>query len=197
MHDLRRLRAFYAVAETGSFSAAGLKLGYAQSVVSHHVAALEREFGLTLFNRATRPVSVTDAGARLLRHATEVLGHVTAAEDELRAVAGLERGTLHVGAFLSACNSFVPAALARFQPAHPEVEARVQVLEEQEALRGCGQAISISRSCGESGSRRSAAATDATRASTRSTSPTTPFGCAPAGAPTRPSRESAAHRPRW
>jgi DNA-binding transcriptional LysR family regulator len=135
MHDLRRLRAFHAVAATGSFSAAGLELGYAQSVVSHHVAALEREFGLTLLNRGTRPVSVTDAWARLLAHAANVLGHVTAAEDELRAVAGLQRGTLRVGAFLSACNSFVPAALVRFEDAHPDVEARLQVVEETEALR--------------------------------------------------------------
>ena len=45
MHDLRRLRAFHAVAGHGSFSAAGLELGYAQSVVSHHVAALERSSG--------------------------------------------------------------------------------------------------------------------------------------------------------
>ena len=134
MHDLRRLRAFYAVAESGSFSAAANKLGYAQSVVSHHVAALEREFGLTLVNRATRPVNVTDAGARLLRHTTAVLGHVTAAEDELRAVAGLQGGTLRIGAFLSACNSFVPGALARFDAAHPEVEVRVEQLEEPEAL---------------------------------------------------------------
>ena len=135
MHDLRRLRAFHAVAESGSFSAAANKLGYAQSVVSHHVAALEREFGLTLVNRATRPVSVTDAGARLLRHTAGVLGQVTAAEDELRAIAGLQSGTLRVGAFLSACNSFVPAALARFDAAHPEVEVRLAQLEEPEALR--------------------------------------------------------------
>ena len=135
MHDLRRLRAFHAVAERGSFSAAALELGYAQSVVSHHVAALEREFGLTLFNRGTRPVSLTDAGTRLLRHTAAVLGHVTAAEDELRAVAGLHAGALRVGAFLSACNSFLPAALARFEAAHPEVEVRVEQLEEPEALR--------------------------------------------------------------
>ena len=135
MHDLRRLRAFHAVAEHGSFSAAALELGYAQSVVSHHVAALEREFGLTLLNRATRPVSPTDAGARLLRHAAAVLGNVAAAEDELRAIAGLKSGTLRLGAFLSACNSFVPSALARFEAAHPEVEIRVEQLEEPEALR--------------------------------------------------------------
>ncbi len=136
MHDLRRLRAFHAVAERGSFSAAALALGYAQSVVSHHVAALEREFGVTLVNRGTRPVSLTDTGARLLRHAVAVLGHVTAAEDELRAVAGLQRGTLRVGAFLSACNSFVPPALARFGAAHPQVEIVLEQAEEPEALRG-------------------------------------------------------------
>jgi DNA-binding transcriptional LysR family regulator len=135
MHDLRRLRAFHAVAESGSFSAAALALGYAQSVVSHHVAALEREFGVTLVNRRTRPVSVTDAGARLLRHATAVLGQVTAAEDELRAVAGLQSGTLRVGAFLSACNSFVPAAVAAFEVAHPGVEIVLVQVEEPEGLR--------------------------------------------------------------
>lgn len=134
MHDLRRLRAFQAVARTGSFSAAARELGYAQSVVSHHVAALEREFGLTLVNRGTRPVSITDPGARLLRHAEAALGYITAAEDELRAVAGLERGTLRVGAFLSAANSFVPAALARFRTSHPDVEVRLEQLEEPEAL---------------------------------------------------------------
>ena len=135
MYDLRRLRAFHAVAQLGSFSAAGLELGYAQSVVSHHVAALEREFGLTLVNRGTRPVSITDAGARLLRHAEAVLGHVAAAEDELRAIAGLQGGTLRVGAFLSACNSFLPAALARFEEEHPEVEVSFEQLEEPAALR--------------------------------------------------------------
>jgi len=60
---------------------------------------------------------------------------VTAAEDELRAIAGLQAGTLRVGAFLSACNSFLPAALARFEEQHPEVEVRSEQLEEPAALR--------------------------------------------------------------
>jgi DNA-binding transcriptional LysR family regulator len=135
MYDLRRLRAFHAVARSGSFSIAARELGYTQSVVSHHVAALEREFGLTLVNRGTRPVSVTDAGDRLLRHTEAALGYITAAEDELRAVAGLESGTLKLGAFLSACNSFIPAALARFEAEHPEVEVRLAQLEEPDAQR--------------------------------------------------------------
>jgi DNA-binding transcriptional LysR family regulator len=135
MYDLRRLRAFNAVAETGSFSAAALELGYTQSVVSHHVAALERELGVTLVHRSVRPVRLTDAGERLLPHVAAVLGHVAAAEDEARGLVGMQRGTLRLGAFLSACQSFVPAALARFEAAHPGVEIILEQVEEPEALR--------------------------------------------------------------
>jgi DNA-binding transcriptional LysR family regulator len=135
MHDLRRLRAFHAVAERRSFSEAALALGYAQSVVSHHVAALEQEFGLTLVDRARRPVGLTEAGERLREHAAIVLGHVATAEEELRALAGLLAGTVRVGAFLSACTSFVPPALGRFQAAHPDVEIRLEQLEPAPALR--------------------------------------------------------------
>src|ERR1051325_2794389 len=122
MYDLRRLRAFHAVAEHQSFSVAALELGYAQSVVSHHVAALEAEFGLTLVDRSSRPVRLTPAGDRLRDHAVRVLGRVTEAEDELRALAGLESGALRVGAFQTACTTFVPPSLARFEQQHPGVE---------------------------------------------------------------------------
>jgi DNA-binding transcriptional LysR family regulator len=135
MHDLRRLRAFHAVAERRSFSEAAHALGYAQSVVSHHVAALEQEFGLTLVDRGRRPVSLTEAGERLREHAAAVLGQVSSAEEELRALAGLRTGTVRVGAFLSACTSFVPGALARFEGAHPEVEVELEQLEPAPALR--------------------------------------------------------------
>ena len=135
MHDLRRLRAFHAVAERRSFSAAALELGYAQSVVSHHVAALEDEFGLTLVDRSRRPVGLTPAGERLRGHAVAVLGAVAEAEDELRALAGLQTGTLRVGAFLTACTSFVPTALARFERDSPGVGVRVEQAETEDAMR--------------------------------------------------------------
>jgi DNA-binding transcriptional LysR family regulator len=135
MHDLRRLRAFHAVAERRSFSEAALALGYAQSVVSHHVAALEQEFGLTLVDRATRPVGLTEAGERLREHAAVVLGQVATAEEELRALAGLLTGTVRVGAFLTACTSFVPPALGRFEAAHPGVKIQLEQLERDTALR--------------------------------------------------------------
>jgi DNA-binding transcriptional LysR family regulator len=135
MYDLRRLRAFHEVAERRSFSAAALELGYAQSVVSHHIAALESEFGLTLVDRSTRPVRLTPAGERLRGHAVDVLGRVAEAEDELRALAGLQTGTLRLGAFLTAWTSFVPPALARFEAEVPGVEVQVEQAETEDALR--------------------------------------------------------------
>src|SRR4051794_32220687 len=135
MHDLRRLRAFHAVAERRSFSEAAIALGYAQSVVSHHIAGLEQEFGLTLIDRARRPVGLTEAGERLREHAAIVLGQVATAEEELRALAGLLTGTVRVGAFLTACTSFVPRALATFENANPDVKIELAQVEPGPALQ--------------------------------------------------------------
>ena len=135
MYDLRRLRAFHEVAERSSFSAAALELGYAQSVVSHHVAALEAEFGLTLVDRSFRPIGLTPAGEQLHRHAVEILGRVAEAEDGMRALAGLDSGLLRIGAFSTACTSFVPPAIARFEQAHPGVEVSIEQADPHDALR--------------------------------------------------------------
>jgi DNA-binding transcriptional LysR family regulator len=134
MLDVRRLMIFREVAEHGSFSSAALELGYAQSVVSHHVAQLERELGLTLFERRRRPIRLTPAGERLRDHANTVLGAAAAAEDDMRALAGLEIGLLRVGAFLSACATFVPRAIGEFEARHPNVELRLHQEEPPVAL---------------------------------------------------------------
>ena len=134
MLDLRRLSVFHEVAERGSFSGAALALDYTQSVVSHHVAQLERELGLTLLERGRRPVRLTPAGERLHAHAATVLGAARTAEADLRAVAGLEAGTLRVGAFLTACTTFVPAAIGAFEAEHPGVEVRLDQLEPDASL---------------------------------------------------------------
>jgi DNA-binding transcriptional LysR family regulator len=134
MLDLRRLTIFREVAERGSFSSAALELGYTQSVVSHHVAQLERELGLSLFERHRRPVRLTPAGERLRDHADTVLGAAAAAEDDMRALAGLEIGLLRVGAFLSACATFVPRAIGEFEARYPNVEVRLHQEEPPVAL---------------------------------------------------------------
>jgi DNA-binding transcriptional LysR family regulator len=134
MLDLRRLSVFHEVAERGSFSGAALALDYTQSVVSHQVAQLERELGVTLVERGRRPVRLTPAGERLHAHAATVLGAARTAEADLRAVAGLEAGTLRVGAFLTACTTFVPAAIGAFEAEHPGVEVRLDQVEPDASL---------------------------------------------------------------
>src|SRR3954452_23031873 len=120
MLDLRRLTVFHEVAERGSFSGAALALDYTQSVVSHHVAQLERELGVTLFERGRRPVRLTPAGAPRDRLTGSILCGMSAAEADMRALAGMESGLVRIGAFLSACAGFVPAAMGAFAAAHPD-----------------------------------------------------------------------------
>src|ERR671930_640056 len=91
MLDVRRLRVLSAVAARGSFSAAAEALTLTQSAVSQHVAALEREVGLPLVERGTRPVELTEAGHALVRHATGIFARLDGAEQELGEIAGRRR----------------------------------------------------------------------------------------------------------
>ena len=89
---------------------------------------------MTLVERGKRPVRLTPAGERLHAHAATILGAARTAEADLRAVAGLEAGTLRIGAFLTACTSFVPAAIGAFAAEHPRVDVRLDQLEPDASL---------------------------------------------------------------
>jgi DNA-binding transcriptional LysR family regulator len=121
MLDVRRLRVLSEVAARGSFSAAAEALSLTQSAVSQHVAALEREVGLTVVERGTRPVGLTEAGHALVRHAQGVLARLDGAEQELAEIAGRRRGRLRFGSFPTALATLAPSAFAAFRRQHPEV----------------------------------------------------------------------------
>jgi DNA-binding transcriptional LysR family regulator len=125
MLDVRRLRVLAAVASHGSFSAAAGELRLTQSAVSQHVAALEREVGLALVERGTRPVELTEAGHALTRHATGIFARLDGAEQELGEIAGRRDGRLRFGSFPTALATFVPSAFAQFRRAHAEVTLTV------------------------------------------------------------------------
>jgi DNA-binding transcriptional LysR family regulator len=125
MLDVRRLRVLSEVAARGSFSAAAHALTLTQSAVSQHVAALEREVGLPLVERGTRPVELTEAGHALTRHAIGIFARLDGAEQELGEIAGRRHGRLRFGSFPAALATFVPPAFARFRRRHPEVTLTV------------------------------------------------------------------------
>ncbi|HHY6931020.1 TPA: LysR family transcriptional regulator [Burkholderia ambifaria] len=89
--SLDQIRTFIAAADEGSFSAAGRKLGRAQSVVSHTLANLEGQIGVQLFDRTGRYPRLTDAGSALLAQARLVVGGMDGFKAKARAMSeGLE-----------------------------------------------------------------------------------------------------------
>jgi DNA-binding transcriptional LysR family regulator len=135
MLDLRRLQVFHAVATRRSFSAAALALAYTQSSVSEAVGALERELGVTLLDRSSRPVRLTAEGQVVLEHAESLLGQAAAVEADLAALTQGETGRVRLGAFFTACSTFVPAAVAAFAAARPRVRVQLDQLDPPAALR--------------------------------------------------------------
>ena len=109
MLDVTRLRVLIAVARYGSVTGAARALNYAQPSVSHHLARLEAETGTKLIQRAGRGIRLTDAGRLLAERATEVIGRLDAAENELAVFNGLRAGRLRLAAFPSALGTIVPA----------------------------------------------------------------------------------------
>src|SRR5919204_5098043 len=117
-----QLRAFLAVAEQRHFTRAARQLGIAQPSVSAHVRRLETETGTPLFHRMKGNVSLTPAGEALLPYARRIVADVDAAAEELRAVGGLARGHLAVGATPSLSATLLPAVLSRFHGAYPGID---------------------------------------------------------------------------
>ncbi|WP_051323763.1 LysR family transcriptional regulator [Candidatus Solirubrobacter pratensis] len=122
--DPRFLRTFAAVARLRSFSAAARELGYTQSAVSQHIAALEADLGTALLHR--RPVAPTEAGTRLLEHGGAILLRLDAARADVMRVATGPPTRLAVGATpLSA--RVAARAVAAARNALPPLEASLRI----------------------------------------------------------------------
>lgn len=133
MLDVTRLRVLREVGRQGSLSAAAGALSYTPSAISQQLRALEHEVGVGLVERGSQGATLTDAGRLLVRHADEILGRLTAAEEELQAMLGLRTGRLRLGAFATAGAALVPRAITRFRTRHPAVDVRLIELDPDEA----------------------------------------------------------------
>lgn len=115
------------MAGTGSFSAAARELGCTQPAVSQQMKALESSAGTPLLIRTGREMRLTQAGEALVRHASGILAGLTAAEEEVAAIAGLRAGRVRLVSFPSGSSTLVPGALAALRAAHPGT--RVSLVE--------------------------------------------------------------------
>lgn len=132
--ELHQLRYFLAVVDSGSFTAAADAVHVSQSGVSAQVQKLERELGVTLFDRSSRRAALTVDGARLLpiiRAALSAVGEVRAAADDLR---GLLVGSLRVGTVSGLAWPPLFDALAALHDAHPGLDIRLREGTSEELL---------------------------------------------------------------
>jgi molybdate transport repressor ModE-like protein len=129
MIEARHLRVLRAVAATGSFSAAGRELGCTQPAVSQQMKALETSVGTPLLSRTGREMRLTQAGEALVRHGAGILAGLTAAEEEVAAIAGLRAGRVRLVSFPSGSSTLVPTALAALRAAHPGTRVSLEEAE--------------------------------------------------------------------
>jgi DNA-binding transcriptional LysR family regulator len=126
--ELRQLATFVAVAEEGSFTRAADRLHVVQSAVSAGVRNLEKEFGVTLFDRSTHRVELTDAGRALLPEARATLAAAQAARDAVDEARGGLRGKVLLGTMQAQGMRAVDLAgiLAAFRADYPAVEVELR-----------------------------------------------------------------------
>jgi DNA-binding transcriptional LysR family regulator len=134
--DLRHLIALKTISDEGSFGRAAERLGYTQSAISQQVASLERIVGLRLIERpgGPRPVSLTEAGRILLRHAEAIQARLLAAKADMAALEAGDAGRLRVGTFQSVGTRILPTLLRKFSQTHPGVEVLLQESTDEREL---------------------------------------------------------------
>src|SRR5690348_15477390 len=134
MIDVRRLRVLHAVSAYGSVTAAAAALGYSAPAVSQQLAALEREVGMRLTERAGRGLELTPAAQILVGHTDALLARLDTAEADLAALRDQVAGRVALAAFPSAAASLVPAAWAALTGSAPQVRLDLTEMEPEESL---------------------------------------------------------------
>ena len=121
--DIKALHIFIEVAELGSFTKAGDKLGYSQPTVSFQIKQLEKELGTSLFDRIGHTVSLTDAGRDALRYAQHIC---QLSQEMLLDTAGNREpaGILRLGMPDSLCEPLIAGHFHAFRNHYPKFLCR-------------------------------------------------------------------------
>jgi molybdate transport repressor ModE-like protein len=133
--DTTRMRLLVEIERHGSVSAAAAAIGIGQPSASQHLRLLEAAAGQRLVERTGRGSRLTEAGQVLAARAAQALSSLGAAEEELGALAGLQTGTIHLGASTAPGVYLLPDTLGCFQRSYPGVTVEVEVAASDEILR--------------------------------------------------------------
>lgn len=136
--DLRQLRYFVTVANERNFTRAAERLHMAQPPLSRQIQLLEAGLGTALFNRETRPLTLTPMGQLFLDQATQVLARVDAMSDMMSRAALTSRRRFALGYVASTIYARLPTLIRQFRKAAPDVDLNlleVGSLEQIAALK--------------------------------------------------------------
>ncbi len=131
---LRQVRAFIAVADLSHFTRAGERLGMSQSTVSTLIRELEDSLGLRLFDRHTRMLRLTPAGAEMLPLARKALADLDRVFGNSSALRSLGRGRVAVAAASLQAALLMPRVVRAFCTEYPGIEVKVHDVTEYEVI---------------------------------------------------------------
>jgi DNA-binding transcriptional LysR family regulator len=134
MDKLQAMTGFVRIVEKGSLTAAAADLGTSLPSMVRALAALEREVGVTLLNRTTRRLHLTDEGRQYLEHCRIILGQVREAEATLSSRRAKPQGKLGVTASVMFGRRHVAPVMTEFVRAHPEVTADLLFVDRMVSL---------------------------------------------------------------
>lgn len=128
-----KYQVFDAAVQCGSFTKAAEQLGFTQSGVSHAIASLEDELGLTLLSRSRGGVTLTADGYALLPRIREILSLQQQLEAQARELRGLETGLVRIATFASIALQWLPYILQSFRRIYPGIE--FELLQNEDDLQ--------------------------------------------------------------
>jgi LysR family transcriptional regulator, low CO2-responsive transcriptional regulator len=125
--DLRQLEIIRAIADTGSFTAAGEKLHVSQSAISRQILLLEEELGEPVFHRIGRRIRITPAGESLLQLSHRVFQDLQETVSSISDKRESLSGTMRLVGGMTVCLYVFPALLAEVRRVHPHLDLKVTV----------------------------------------------------------------------
>tara|TARA_B100000575_G_scaffold99844_1_gene79647 strand:+ start:67 stop:999 length:933 start_codon:yes stop_codon:yes gene_type:complete len=123
---ITQLKYTLAVAEYGNFTTASEKCFVTQPTLSMQVQKLEEELGVTIFNRSTKPLQVTDVGEKVLFQARKIVEESSRMNDVISEEKGIIGGTLKVGIIPTVSSTLLPLFLNIFIKKHKNVELKIE-----------------------------------------------------------------------
>ncbi len=121
----RQLSYFATVVEEGTISAAARKLHISQPPLSAQIRLLEEEYGVTLFERGARKITLTEAGEVLYKYAKEMLELEQAAGEDLHSLSIGQKGNVRLGLVSSADSELLYERIRTFEAEHPDIRFKI------------------------------------------------------------------------